>query len=130
MLGLEAWPPWKCSPFCIKIPIPSWHPFLPVKGKYPSMPHKYASLITVGVLLHRHLVNVLVVILKSWINRKEQYFPQWKLNIKFLEYQSNNFDFIVNYFNRQGKMGRGKELIISCSSIPSSSFLLNIFFKE
>lgn len=90
------------------------------------MPHKYASLISVGVLLHRHLVNVLVVILKSWINRKEQHFPQWMLNIKFLEYQSNNFDFIVNYFNRQGKTGRDTELIISCSSIPSSSFLLNI----
>lgn len=83
-----------------------------------------------GVLLPTHLVNGLVVILKSWINRKEQHFPQWKLDIKFLEYQSNNFDFIVNYFNRQGKMGRGKELIISSSDIPSSSFLLNIFCKE
>lgn len=83
-----------------------------------------------GVLLHTHLVNGLVVILKSWIDRKEQHFPQWKLDIKFLEYQSNNFDFIVNYFNRQGKTGRGKELIISSSDIPSSSFLLNIFCTE
>lgn len=83
-----------------------------------------------GVLLHTHLVNVLVVILKSWINRKEQHFPQWKLDIKFLEYQSNNFDFIVNYFNRQGKTGRDKELIISSSASPISSFFLDIFCKE
>lgn len=106
------------------------YPFLLWRLSITSLQHKYASLINIFSLLHRHLINVLVI-LKSCINRNEQHFLQWRLDIKFLEYQGNNVGFIVNLFKGWGKNQKGQGInYFPFLPPPGFSFLLNVFCKE